>query len=162
MNNVLISWWATRSTSQRRLIALLVVALGLALYAWLVYSTTQARERLEPSVAQLRVEAIRQGQQVDEILRLRASPAPVQSNMDLRRIAQRGAESGGLGSTLVSVENVGTDQLKVVFGQVAFTDWLAWADAMQAQQLRFSAVRIESQVLSGQVSVTATLRRSVQ
>ncbi len=160
MKETLVQWWASRSVPQRQLIGLLAFALLLVLYVWLVRATTQARDQLVTSVAELRVEATHQGQQADEILRLRAAPAPVRSDADLRQIVRRSAASGGLDGALVSVEPVGTDQVKVVFGQVAFTDWLVWADAMRAQQLRFAAVRIESQIVLDQVSVTATLDRS--
>lgn len=160
MTEALGQWWVSRSVRQRQLIGLLAVTLVLVLYVWLVHTTTQAREQLLASVAQLRVDATHQGQQADEILRLRAAPAPVRSDTDLRQIVRRGAESVGLGGALVSVERVGADEVKVVFGQLAFADWLVWADAMRAQQLRFAAVRIESQIVHGQVSVTATLDRS--
>ena len=57
------------------------------------------------------------------------------------------------------MELVDARHVKLVFGNVGFADWLSWADAMQAQHLRFAAVRVEAQSAPGQVSVTATLER---
>jgi type II secretory pathway component PulM len=72
---------------------------------------------------------------------------------------QRQVDASGLTGSLVSVELVDAHQVKVVFGSVAFAAWLTWADTMQAQHLRFAAVRLEAQPAPGQVSVTATLDR---
>ena len=159
MKNALGQWWTVRTARQRRLIGLLGMALGLMLYAWLVGTATQARERLLPSVAQLRVDAARQARQADEILRLRAAPKASSADADLRQIVRAAADAGGLGGALVSVERMGAREVKVVFAQLAFSAWLEWAEAMQAQQLRFASVRMESQAAPGQVSVTATLER---
>lgn len=151
--------WASRSPQERWLIAVVALCLGLVLYAWLLQATTQARRRLLPAVAQLRTEAVRQGEQADEIVRLRATPPPPPSRTDLRQLVQRQVDSSGLTRTLVSIELVDAHHVKLVFGSVAFAEWLTWADTLRAEQLRFAAVRIESQSTPGQVSVTATLER---
>ena len=159
MRPALHQWWLSRPSVERRVLVVLAVCLGLALYAWLLRATTQARQRLLPAVAQLRADAIRQGEQADEIMRLRAMPAPPQSTTELRPLVQRQVDVSGLGQSLVSIERVDTQQVKLVFGSVAFADWLAWADSLRAQHLRFATVRIESQSTPGQVSVSATLER---
>ena len=159
MKHALAPWWAARSPQERWLIAAASLFLGLLLYVWLLQATTHARQRLLPAVAQLRTAAVQQGAQADEIMRLRATPPPPPSTMDLRQLVQRQVDATSLTGSLVSVELVGTQQVKVVFGSVAFADWLSWADTMQAQHLRFSAAKIEAQPAPGQVSVTATLDR---
>ena len=141
------------------MIAAATLGLGLVFYAWLLQDTVQARRQLIPAVGQLRAQAVRQGAQADEIARLRTMPAPPPSATDLRQLVQRQLDASGLARSLVSMELVDAHQVKLVFGSVAFADWLAWADAMQAQQLRLAAVRIEAQPVDGQVSVTATLER---
>jgi len=140
-------------------IAAATLGLGLVFYAWLLQDTVQARRQLIPAVGQLRAQAVRQGAQADEIVRLRTMPASPPSATDLRQLVQRQLDASGLARSLVSMELVDAHQVKLVFGNVAFADWLAWADAMQAQQLRLAAVRIEAQPVDGQVSVTATLER---
>ncbi len=162
MKHALHQWWTSRSPQERRVIVVASFCLGLVLYVWLLQATTHARQRLLPAVAELHADAARQGEQVDEILRLRATPAAPQSTTDLRQLVQRQVDSSGLSGSLVSVELVNPHQAKVVFGSVAFANWLSWADIMQAQHLRFSAVRIEAQSAPGQVSVTATLDRPGQ
>jgi len=68
-------------------------------------------------------------------------------------------DAGGLTRSLVSIELVDSHHVKLAFASVTFADWLALADAMRAQQLRFAAVRIESRSAPGQVSVAATVER---
>lgn len=159
MKHVLGQRWAALSVQERRLIVVLACALGAMLYVWLLRSTTQARQQLLPAVAALQAQAVRQGAQADEIVRLRMLPPPSASNTDLRSLVRRQADASGLGRALVSVEQVDARHAKLVFGSVGFGDWLAWADAMRAQHLRFAAVRVEAQSAPGQVSVTATLER---
>lgn len=159
MKHALGQWWMSRSPQERRVLAIAACCLGLALYIWLLQATTHARQRLLPAVAMLREDAARQAEQADEILRLRATPAPAPSTTDLRQLVQRQVAASRLTGALVSVELVDAHQVKVVFGSVGFADWLTWADSMQAQHLRFAAVRLEAQPAPGQVSVTATLDR---
>ena len=159
MKHVFRQWWASRSPRERRAIVVVALGLGLVLYAWLLQATTHARRRLIPAVTQLREQATHQSGQADEIIRLRAMPKPPPSATDLRQLVQRQVDAGGLTRALVSMELVDADHVKLVFGSVAFTDWLTWADSMQAQHLRLAAVRIEAQSADGQVSVTTTLER---
>lgn len=159
MKQALGQWWAARSPQERWVIGVASLCLGLALYLWLLQATIHARQRLLPVVAELHVDAIRQAEQADEIMRLRATPPPPQSTMDLRQLVQRQVDSSGLTRSLVSIELVDAHRVKVVFGSVTFPDWLAWADIIQAQHVRFAAVRVEAPSAPGQVSVTATLER---
>ena len=54
------------------------------------------------------------------------------------------------------------DHVQVAFGAVAFADWLGWIAALQAQQVRLEAARIEALSAPGMVSVTATLTRATR
>lgn len=159
MKKLLTQWWMSRSPQERRMLAVAVLCLTVVLYAWFLQTTTHARQRLLPAVTRLQAQTILQSKQVDEIKRLRAMPAASASTTDLRALVQRQAEASGLTKSLVSVELLDAHHVKLVFGSVAFADWLTWADIMQAQHLRFAAVRIETQSVPGQVSVTATLER---
>lgn len=159
MRHAFNQWWVSRSPQERLVIVVAALCLGLALYVWLLQATTHARQRLLPAVSQLRAQALRQGEQADEITRLRAMPATPSSSTELRQLVQRQVDANGLTKSLVSIELVDTHHVKLVFGSVSFADWLTWADTMQAQQLRFAAVRVEAQSAAGQVSVTATLER---
>ncbi len=162
IKQILKPWWAARSPQGRWAIGVAAACLTLVSFVSLLQTTTQARQRLLPAVAQLRAQAIRQGEQVDEIIRLRAAPAPTTSTTDLRQLVQRQATASGLTKALASVELVDAHHVKLVFGSVSFADWLRWADTMQAQHLRFAAVRIEAQTAPGQVSVSATVERPGQ
>jgi general secretion pathway protein M len=43
---------------------------------------------------------------------------------------------------------------------VSFVDWLAWIAALQAQQVRLEAARVEALAAPGMVSASATLTRA--
>lgn len=159
MKQLLNQWWLSRSPQERRVIAAVGLCLAVVVYAWFLQTTMQARQRLLPVVTRLQAQALQQSAQVDEIARLRAMPAATASTTDLRQLVQRQAEASGLTKSLVSVELVDSRHVKLVFGSVTFADWLAWADIMHAQHLRFATVRIEAQSAPGQVSVTTTLER---
>ena len=159
MKHALNRLWAARSPRKRGLVAVVAICLGLVAYAWLLYATTQARLRLLPAVAQLRADAMRQSGQADEIVRLRAMPPLPASTTDLRQLVQRQVDASGLTRSLASIELPDARHVKLVFANVAFADWLGWADTMRAQQLRPVAVRIESGSAPGQVGVTVTLER---
>lgn len=48
----------------------------------------------------------------------------------------------------------------VIFGAVAFADWLNWVAGLKSQQIRLDACKIEALSTPGMVSVAATLLRS--
>ena len=52
------------------------------------------------------------------------------------------------------------DQVQVVFGSVAFADWLTWVASLQGQNIRVDTGRIEALSTPGLVSVTATFVRA--
>jgi type II secretory pathway component PulM len=134
--------------------------LGAALYVWLVQSAGQARVQLRTSVTTLRAQAARLDQQALEYGRLRAAPAATASPTDLRTLVQARVGDAGLSRALVRIDAPDPNQVKVVFGALPFTDWLAWVASLQAQQVRLDACRIEALSTPGLVSVTATFTRA--
>lgn len=151
--------WETRSPQQRTAIAVLAAVMGIALYAWFVHSAGQARTRLSTSVTALRTQAARVDQQAIEHARLRATPSATVSPTDLRALVQSRIDTAGLSRALARIDAPDADQVVVVFGAVAFADWLAWIAGLQSQQVRLDACRIEALAAPGMVSVTATLAR---
>jgi type II secretory pathway component PulM len=81
------------------------------------------------------------------------------SQTDLRALLQAEAATAGLSRALVRIDAVDPDQVVVVFGAVAFTEWYAWIVGLRSQQIRLDACRIEALSTPGLVSVTATLVR---
>ena len=152
--------WESRAPRERVVIATLAVVLAAALYFLLVQSAERARTQLRTSVATLRAQAARLEQQAAELERLRAAPALSASQTDLRTLVQAQAGAAGLARALVRIEAPDADQVVVVFGAVAFADWLNWIDALKAQHVRLDACRIEALSTPGLVSVTATLVRA--
>jgi type II secretory pathway component PulM len=71
--------------------------------------------------------------------------------------AQAGAT--GLSRALQRIDALDANQVQVVFGAVAFADWLAWVAKLQAQHVRLDACRVEALTAPGLVSVSATLIR---
>jgi general secretion pathway protein M len=152
--------WESRAPRERVVIATLAVVLAAALYLLLVQSAGRARGQLHTSVTTLRAQAARLEQQAAELERLRAAPAISASQTDLRTLVQAQAGAAGLSRALVRIDAADADQVVVVFGAVAFADWLNWIAGLKSQHVRLDACRIEALSTPGLVSVTATLVRA--
>ncbi len=153
-------WWQDRAPRERVALAVLAALLGVALYAWLVVSASQARAQLRPRVTGLRAEAARLDRNALEIQRLRAAPALAASRSDLRTLLQAQANAAGLGPALTRIDVQDADHAQAAFGAVPFAAWLGWVDTMQAQHVRLDSVRIEALSKPGLVSASATFARA--
>lgn len=160
MKKQLLKIWESRAPRERTIIAISMAVLAAALYVWLVQSGGQAHKRLRVSVMTLQSQAARLEQQAAEYEHLRATPSPPASQTDLRTLVQAQIGSAGLSRALVKLDAVDADQVMVVFGAVAFADWLGWIDSLKSQQTRLDTCRIEALSTPGMVSVTATLLRA--
>ncbi|HVR82640.1 MAG TPA: type II secretion system protein GspM [Luteimonas sp.] len=152
--------WESRAPRERAIIAALAVVLGAALYVWLVQSAERARVPLRTSVTTLRAQAARLDQQALEYGHLHAAPAATASPTDLHTLVQARVDDAGLARALVRIDAPDADQVVVVFGAVAFADWLDWIAGLKSQHVRLDACRIEALSTPGLVSVTATLVRT--
>jgi general secretion pathway protein M len=155
----LLNIWESRSPRDRVIIVVLAAVVGAALYLWLVQSAYRARAQLGTSLTALRAQAVRLNQDAAELERVRALPAPPASKTDLRTLVQARAEAAGLARALVRIDAPDANQVQVVFGAVAFADWLAWVASLQAEHIRLDTGRIEALSTPGMVGVTATLTR---
>lgn len=151
--------WQSRTPRERAVLVALGVVLTAAVLVSIVRMATHARNRLRPSVTALQGQLARLDQEASEIERLRASPQVAASKSGLRALvqAQLGAE---LSRALVRIDVRDPDDVEVVFGAVAFSDWLKWIAALKAQNVRVASSRIEALTSPGLVSVTATLVRA--
>lgn len=152
--------WESRSPRDRVLIAVLAAVVGAVLYLVLVQSAYRARAQLGSSVSVLRAQALRLDADANELARARAAPAAPAPQTDLRTQVQAQAGAAGLARALLRIDARDADQVQVVFGSVAFADWLAWIATLQAQHIRLDTSRIEALTTPGLVSVTATLTRA--
>jgi general secretion pathway protein M len=152
--------WEARAPRERRIIAALAAILGAAAYVLLVHSTDRGREQLRASVAALRTQAAVLDQQAAEHQRLRAAPATPASPTDLRTLVQSRTDAARLSGAMTRIDAPDADHVNVAFGAVSFADWLAWTAALQAQQVRVEAARVEALAAAGMVSATATLSRA--
>ena len=152
--------WESRAPRERIVIAILGAVIGVTLYWWLVQSGGRTYTQLRASVATLRVQAARLEQQATELERLRATPVPAASQSDLRTLVQAQAGAAGLSNALVKIDAPDANQVVVVFGAVAFADWLNWVASLQAQQVRLDTCKIEALSTPGMIGVTATLLRA--
>lgn len=152
--------WESRSPRDRVIIAVLAALVGVALYLSLVQSAHRARTQLGSSVSALRAQALRLDADANELARVRAAPAAPAPQTDLRTHVQAQAGAAGLASALLRIDARDADQVQVVFGSVAFADWLAWVATLQSQRIRLDTGRIEALSTPGLVSVTATLTRA--
>ena len=153
-------FWDARTPQERAAIAALVFILCAALYLWLAQAADRARTQLRATITTLRAQANGLEQQAVELGRLRATPAAPSSRTDLRALVQAQADAAGLSGALGRIEARDANQVQVVFGSVAFADWLAWVGTLQALQVRLDACRIEALSAPGLVGVTATFVRT--
>ena len=160
MNDRLRQLWQSRAPRERTIIAALAIVVVGALYVSLLVSAGRARPQLRASVLSLRADAARLDQHAGEVERLRAAVAPAASQSDLRTLIQAQAGSAGLASALVRIDAPEANRVQVVFGAVAFADWLNWVVALGSQNIRLDTCRIEALSKSGLVSVTATFVRA--
>ena len=152
--------WESRSPRDRVIITALAALVGMALYLSLVQSAYRGRAQLGSSVSALRAQALRLDADANELAHARAAPAAPAPQTDLRAQVQAQAGAAGLASALLRIDARDADQVQVVFGSVAFADWLAWVATLQAQRIRLDTGRIEALTTPGLVSVTATFTRA--
>lgn len=142
------------------IILVLSVAIVAILYVILLVSANRARPQLRASVLSLRTDASRLEQQAAEVERLRTVRPPVASQTDLRTLIQAQAGSAGLAGALVRIDAPEANRVEVVFGAVAFPDWLNWVVALNTQGIRLETCRVEALSQPGLVSVTAAFVRA--
>ena len=152
--------WESRSPRDRVVMVVLAAVVGAVLYLWLVQSAYRTRGQLSASLSVLRPQAIGLDSDAAEVERLRAMRVPPAPQTDLRTLVQAQAAAAGLASGLLRIDAPEPHQVQVVFGSVAFADWLAWVVTLQAQQNRLDASRIEALSTPGLVGVTATFIRA--
>lgn len=152
--------WESRSPRDRVLIAILAAVVAAVLYLWLAQSAQRARTQLDASLSVLRAQSIRLDLDATELERVRAMPLPPAAQTDLRTLMQTRAEAAGLARALVRIDAADANQVQVVFGAVAFAEWLAWIASLQAERIRLDTGRIEALSTPGMVGITATFTRA--
>jgi len=160
MKAALLKIWESRSPRDRVIIAVLAAVIGAALYFLLAQSAYRARTQLGSSLTVLRAQATRLNLDATELERVRALPAPPTAQTNLRTLVQARAEAAGLARALVRIDSPDANQVQVVFGAVAFAEWLAWVASLQAEHIRLDTSRVEALSTPGMASVTATFTRS--
>ena len=157
------AYWQARAPNERMIVAGTALVLAIGLCLWLIYAVDRSRMELRTAtVPELRERASLLERQAAEYERLRAAPAAAVSQTDLRALVQAQAGAAGLSKALQSVEAAGANQVKVVFGAIAFADWLNWVQNLESQHIHLETCRIEALSTPGQASVTATLVRPGQ
>lgn len=152
--------WQSRAPRERAFLAVLAALVAIIAYLLLAVSAGRAIGPLQASVTTLRAASARLERQALEFGHLRTAPPVSASATELRALVQQGVDRAGLSSSLLRIEAPDADQVVVVFGAVAFADWLKLIAGLQGQQVRLEACRIEALSAPGLVSVTATLVRA--
>jgi type II secretory pathway component PulM len=151
--------WQARPPQQRKALAVASVLLLLAFAAWLLQAGNELHGTLRERVTNLRAQASGMEQQAGELETIRAEPPLVVSGGDLLSLVRTTAATAGLTEALTRSDALGVDQVAVACGAIAFADWLAWIEALQARNVRVESARIETLSTPALVSVTATLIR---
>jgi len=147
-------------TNGKLVIAASAALLAIAGYLLVLHSAERARGQLRPAVAALRTQAALLEQQAAEYERLRAAPAIPVSATPLRALVQARLDAARLSGTVTRMDALDADHLSITFGAVPFAQWLAFAGALQAQQVRLESARIEALAAAGLVSVNASFARA--
>lgn len=162
MNARLRTLWQARSPRERRLVAIAAaISAPLLVAAWLV-AAHEALPPLRDAVAATRVQAANLDRQALEYAQLRASPTKAIAATPLRQVVEGRLAGTGLARGLARLDAPDGDRVVIVFGAVAFADWLEWAGSLQAQHIQLESCRIDALGTPGMVSVTATLVRPRQ
>lgn len=152
--------WQARAPRERAIIAMLSALAAIGVYVMLALSAGRAVDPLQASVVTLRAASTRLERQALELTHLRAAPPVSASDTELRALVQQRVDSAALSSSLLRIDPLDANQVVVVFGAVAFSDWLKLITGLQGQHVRLDACRIEALSTPGLVSVTATLVRA--
>ena len=160
MKQRLLKIWESRSPRDRVVIAIMAALVAAALILWLAQSAYRARTQLGASLTVLRAQATRLNLDATELERVRAIPAPPTAQTDLRALVRARAEAAGLARALLRIDAPDANQVQLVFGAVAFSEWLAWVASLQAEHIRLDTGRIEALSTPGMVGVTATFTRA--
>lgn len=160
MKSRLLKIWESRSPRDRMVIVVLAAVVGAALFIWLAQSAYRGRIQLGASLSVLRAQATRLNLDATELERARAIPAPPSSQTDLRTLVQARIDAAGLARALVRIDAPDPNQVQLVFGAVAFAEWLAWVASLQAEHIRLDTGRIEALSTPGMVGITATFTRA--
>jgi len=159
MKATLSGIWLARSPRDRKIIAISTVVFILILYLMLVQSAVKAQSSLQKNVVDLHTQETFLNDQALEYNRLRNMSAITSSPTDLHTLVQIRILDAGLSNNLLRINAIDANQVVVVFGAIAFSDWLHWIIDLKSQHIRVAKCRIEALSTSGQVSVTATLVR---
>jgi type II secretory pathway component PulM len=152
--------WESRAPRERTILAVLAAILGAACYLWVLHSAERGRAQLRTSVAALRTQAALLDQQAADEQRLRATPVPSASPTDLRTLVQARLDAARLSGALTRIDAPDASHVNIALGAVSFAEWLGLIAALQAQQVRLEAARVEALAAPGMVSATATLARA--
>jgi type II secretory pathway component PulM len=153
---------ANRQPPGRRSAALwlLLTAAAALLYVWLVQSMEVTRTRLNASVTSLREQASRLERQATEYERTARAPAISRESGDLAARVRAQTAAVGLVRSLSNVEAMEAGRVRMSFGAVNFSDWLALVARLHALGIRLETCRVEAMSRPGMVSVNATFARA--
>ncbi|OGA18573.1 MAG: hypothetical protein A3I63_10835 [Betaproteobacteria bacterium RIFCSPLOWO2_02_FULL_66_14] len=160
MKQQIIKWWESRSPRDRVVIAALGALVAVVLYFVLIQSAYRARTQLGASVATLRAQALRLERDAAELARVRAVRVPPVAQTDLRTHVQALITGAGLSGGLLRIDATDANHVQVVFGSVAFAEWLQWVTVLQSQQIRLETGRVEALSTPGMVGSSATFSRA--
>jgi len=159
MKSTLSGIWQSRSPRDRKIMAIGSTVLIFILYLVLLQSAGKAQTLLQKSVMDLRNQETSLNEQALEYNRLRNMSILTTSNTDLHTLVQIRILDAGLSNDLLHINDIDANQVIVVFGAMAFSDWLHWIVDLKSQHIHVAKCRIEAMPTSGQVSITATLVR---
>ncbi len=154
-------WWSGLQASERRILILGAVALGLILPYFAIWSPIQDDiEVLQQQVQEQQAVKRWMNQASAEVKQLGGGSVAVQprDGRSLLAVVDQTAKRSGLGPGLKRLEPEGQAAVKVWLEQVSFDDMLRWLSSMEQKNgLAVATITIDRQDVAGRVNARLTL-----
>jgi len=153
----LLELWAAREPREQRFLVALAVFLGVAMFAQLLWSSHQARERLKKQIPQLQqqVEALQRKSANLQDLKSRPPSAAPAEGAALLAMAVSAAEAAGMKEVAAQIKLEGPRRLRLR-AAVPFDRWLAWTAALQRDgQVRLVSCHVQASATQGAPDIDA-------
>lgn len=156
----MMQWWSGLQASERRMLIIGAIALGLILPYFAVWLPIQNDvEAMQKQVQEQQVVKSWMNQAAAEVKQLRGrGSSRAKKPRSLLALVDKTAKGSGLGSSLKRLEPEGQATVKVWLEQVSFDDMLAWLTSLEQKNgLAVATITIDRQDVAGRVNARMTL-----
>jgi general secretion pathway protein M len=153
----LLEFWAAREPREKRFLVALGAFLAIAVFAQLLWSSHQARDRLKKQIPQLQqqVEALQRKSANLQDLKSRPPSAAPAEGSTLLAMAVSAAEAAGIKEVAPQIKLEGPRRLRLR-AAVPFDRWVEWTAALQRDgQVRLVSCHVQASATQGAPDIDA-------